>query len=321
VKRRLGLLLLIAACHAACESKGTASASTEEFVVFPPGATVDEVEKAVDGRPDKKEGIHTPGHGSIYFVVIRDGERHGAAYRQGAFHVVIGAGITLPEGALSIRRIWTASGQIDGQNEEPQRWGISVAVEPGAPKPYSKKILEAAATFCEARARRVPLHPDCVLAMGEIPYTNPHPADGAEKELAKAAREHVPSPPPDRHIVIRTGGKEILVDVEIREDDGIRVGMMFRRRFEGENRGMLFVYPHASYHNFWMRNCPIPIDVAYVNGTRIEEIHEMTPGFGVEQRNLPKYDANAPLNVALEMPGGWFAAHGVKPGDEVVTGS
>jgi len=324
VRRNLALALIAAAaCQGACQDASTSASplpatTGEESVAFAPGATVDDVLAAVDGRPGKKEGLATPGHGAVYFVILRDGERHGAAYRQAAFHVVIGAGVTLPEGALVIRRVWTASGQIDGMNEQPERFGVSVAVEPGAKKPYSAAVCEAAGTFVEALSRRVPLHPDCVLAMGEVAYANDYAADAAERELAKAARARVPAVPADGHLVVKSQGKEIPVDVERRNTtEGIEVGMMFRKGFDGENRGMLFEYPHADYHNFWMKNCPIPIDVAYINRGRIEQIWTMAPGFGLDQNSLRRYDSNSTLNQALEMPAGWFKDAGVKPGDEV----
>ncbi len=316
------LLVLLAACGSACNGSGGAvgaAISDEEFVLLPAGASVADMGKAVDGRK-KDEGLDTPGHGTVYFVILRDGERYGPAYRHGAFHAVLGAGVTLPEGAISIRRVWAASGQIDGKNEEPERWGVSVAVEPGAAKPYAEKIREAAATFAEALAQRVPLHPDCVLAMGEVAYTNPHAADPAERDLAKAARARVPVPAPDGRIVIRSGGREIKVDVERRSGDAIRVGMMFRTRFDGEDRGMLFEYPHAAERQFWMRNCRIPIDVAYVNRGRVEKIWTMEPGFGADQRSIRHYPSDTVADMALEMPAGWFEKQGVKRGDEIVVG-
>jgi uncharacterized membrane protein (UPF0127 family) len=93
--------------------------------------------------------------------------------------------------------------------------------------------------------------------------------------------------------------------------------MMFRTRFDGESRGMLFEYPNPDYRNFWMRNCPIPIDVAYVNRDRVEEIHTMEPAFGMDPRHPRYYPSSAVANLALEMPAGWFAKHGVKAGDRI----
>jgi uncharacterized membrane protein (UPF0127 family) len=224
----------------------------------------------------------------------------------------------MPEGTLAIRRAWATSGQIDGANEQPERLGVSVAVEPGARKPYSDAIREAAATLVEALASRAPLHPDCVLAMEEIAYTNRHAADPHERALAAAARARVPVPQPDAKVVIRSGDREIAVDAERRKkSEAIEVGMMFRQRFDGENRGMLFEYPHPDWRSFWMKNCRIPIDVAYIHGDKIEEIFTMAEGFGVPSRGLRFYEGSSVANLALEMPAGWFEEHGVKPGDTV----
>ncbi len=318
--RTLALLLVAAACQ---DTSGLPPAD-EESVTFAPGATAEDLLEAIDGRPGMKEGLKTLGHGSVYFVVLRDGERHGAAYRPEAFHVLVGAGVTLPEGALVVRRVWATSGQVDGANEQPERLGVSLAVEPGAEKPYSDAIRAATATFVEALAARAPLHPDCVLAMGEIAYTNAHPTDDAERELAKAARRGVPVPSPDGHVLIRSGGREIRVEVELRSEleerskDGIEAGMMFRTRFDGENRGMLFEYAAADYRRFWMRNCRIPIDVAYIHRGRVEEIHAMEPAFGVPRAERPRYyEGSTVANLALEMPAGWFERNAVRPGDEV----
>jgi uncharacterized membrane protein (UPF0127 family) len=301
-------LLVAAACQ-----DGPGSADGEgDFTLFPPGAKATELAKVV------QKGLQTPGHGTIYFAVLRDGERHSTAFRAGSFHAVIGSGLARPEGTLMVRNNWACSGQVDGANEEPEKYGVSIAVEPGAARPYSDAIRSAAAAFVEALAAEVPLHPDCVLAMEEIPYTNRHVADPFERELAEAARSRVPVPKPNGLVTIQSGDRVITVGVERRTTgDGIAVGMMFRKAFDGESRGMTFEYPAADYRHFWMRNCPIPIDVAYVNRGRIEEIHTMEPAFGKSTRDPRYYDSSAVANVALEMPARWFERNGVKPGDTV----
>jgi len=288
--------------------------SDKTFRVLPPGAPPQEFLAAID------EGLATEGHSARqwHFVVIRAGERHGAQFRKEAFHVTVGAGVRYPEGALLIRRAWAVSGAVDGTNEQPERYGISIAVEPGAARPYGQAVRDAIAAFVAALATRLPLHPDCVLAMGEIAYTRDHEADLDEKALAAAARARVPVPPAPGTLVIHTEGGDVPVSFERRDTtETIEVGMMFRQRFDGENRGMLFVYPHPSYRNFWMKNCLIPIDVAYILRGRIEQIVPMAPGFGIDQALLPRYESSATADRALEMPAGWFTGHGVKVGDTV----
>jgi uncharacterized membrane protein (UPF0127 family) len=154
--------------------------------------------------------------------------------------------------------------------------------------------------------------------MGEVPYTREHGSDRAERELAEAVRRQIPVPSADGAVLIRTAEREIRVDVERRRtESAIAVGMMLRRRFDGEQRGMLFEYPHAQTHAFWMKNCPIPIDLAYIGRGRIEQICTMDPGFGLPQQDLRRYESAATADLVLEMPANWFAANGVRVGDTV----
>jgi hypothetical protein len=279
VRRHLALLAALAAsCGDGFRSAGEPELppSSEVVVSFPPGATADEVLMAVDGRPGKGEGLSTRGHGEVYFILLRDGARHRNGYRHEAFTAAIGAGVTLPEGGLLVRRVWANSGLVDGTNEELERYSVSVAVEPGAETPYSGKIQAAAIAFAEALARRRPIHPDCVVAMEEVPYTGKHGAGPAERELAEAVRRQIPVPAADGAVLIRSGENEVRVEVERRRTEAaIAVGMMLRKRFDGDARGMLFEYPHARTHAFWMKNCPIPIDLAYIGRGRIEQICTM----------------------------------------------
>jgi uncharacterized membrane protein (UPF0127 family) len=309
--------LLLVALAAACgppDVPGPTLPDDDEISTFRPGATAEALLPAID------RGLQTPGKGPEHarFVILRAGDRHGASFRQASFHVTVGAGLRFPDGALLVRKHWGTAGMIDGRNEQPERYGIAVAVEPGAPQPFSAAVTAAVTTFCTALVRRVPIHPDCVLAMGEVPYTHPHPAALAEKALAAAARRDLPVPPADGALTLRTADRAIEVTFERRTTTvGIEVGMMLRRRFDGQDRGMLFEYPHRADRYFWTKNCRIPIDLAYIKGGHIEQIETMTPGAGRDQRDLPRYDSRTPVKYALEMPGGWFEKNGVEVGDKV----
>ena len=253
------------------------------------------------------------------FVVIRSMERHPPEVTDPEFVVVVGAGVLFPKGAMRIRKRWIASGRIDGTNEQLQTLGVSVAVERGASMPFEPEVAEAVGSFCEALAIRLPLHPDTVVAMGEVPFTRPHPADAAERALAGAARRRVPVPPADgRGTVFRADGSRVEITFERRDtNDGIRVGMMMRKRFDGEDRGMLFVYLRPDYRRFWMKNCFIPIDVAYIQAGVIDQILAMPSGAGLPQRDLPFYPSRAAVTQVLEMPAGWFDRRGIKKGDRI----
>ena len=88
-------------------------------------------------------------------------------------------------------------------------------------------------------------------------------------------------------------------------------GLMQRTRLCA-NCGMLFVFPRAARYGFWMKNTPLPIALAFIGGDgRVINIVEMRP------YSVDVHYAQADALYALEMNSGWFAAHGVNPGDPV----
>ncbi|MHC4729393.1 MAG: DUF192 domain-containing protein [Planctomycetota bacterium] len=310
----MALLLLVAACGNHRKAGPGLDKSSAEFMTFPPGATPEELWPAIDA------GLATQGKGpdSVRFVVIRAGDRHGATYRREAFAVTVGGGVRLPAGALMIRRNWGTSGQVDGRNEPVERYGVAVAVEPATPRPYPAAVVAAVKALCTALTRRVAVHPDCVVAMQEVPYTNAHTADPDERALAAAAREDLPLPPTDGALTIRTAGGPVRVTYEHRTTStAIAVGMMLRRGFDGENRGMLFEYAHRSERWYWMMNCLVPIDLAFLKEGKIEQLETMAAGGGKARDDMRRYPSRTPVKYALEMPAGWFGKHGVTLGDKV----
>ena len=90
--------------------------------------------------------------------------------------------------------------------------------------------------------------------------------------------------------------------------------------------GMLFPFgaPHATA--FVMRDCPIAIDVAFLDpGGRVIAVHEMTPepprregesAMAYESR-LAQYPSGLPAMFAIETAGGRLRQLGVKGGDVI----
>jgi uncharacterized protein len=89
----------------------------------------------------------------------------------------------------------------------------------------------------------------------------------------------------------------------------IETGMMFRKTM-GTNDGMLFTLFYPQQAGFWMKNCYVPLSVAYIgpDGT-IEEIHPLQ----VQDTNTV-YSTATNIRFALETPQGWFDAHHVTTG-------
>ena len=111
-------------------------------------------------------------------------------------------------------------------------------------------------------------------------------------------------------LTLHAGGQ--TVKAEIAADDPARQqGLMYRTKM-AKNDGMLFIFPALGYHAMWMKNCFIPISVAYMDEAgKIISIHEMQP-----QTETP-HQAAGPARYALEMNGGWFTAHKIHAGDTI----
>ena len=86
-------------------------------------------------------------------------------------------------------------------------------------------------------------------------------------------------------------------------------GMMFRKSM-GENDGMVFNLGVSQQAAFWMKNCYVPLSVAYIDPDGvIQEIHPLQP-----QDTNAVLSASNNIRFALETPQGWFDKHNIKPG-------
>jgi uncharacterized membrane protein (UPF0127 family) len=90
--------------------------------------------------------------------------------------------------------------------------------------------------------------------------------------------------------------------------------------------GMLFVYPAPGPLAFVMRDCPIPIDVAFLDPDgRIVNLHTMKPEpprrpgetVAAYEGRLPSYPSSGPAQYAVELAGGRLAELGVGKGDRI----
>lgn len=109
--------------------------------------------------------------------------------------------------------------------------------------------------------------------------------------------------------------KGIPLEVEIADTAAKRSQGLMYRDVLPEGSGMLFLYPDDDVRNFWMVNTRIALDVAYLDAEGvIRSIRHLQPHDPVGKAS------SEPVRMALEVPAGWFARHGVAPGDRVATG-
>jgi uncharacterized protein len=109
------------------------------------------------------------------------------------------------------------------------------------------------------------------------------------------------------------GPQELAAEIA-RSPIEIQTGMMFRTNI-AENAGMLFILPYTQQAAFWMKNCVVPLSVAYIDpeGT-LQEIHDLQPG-----NTNPVFSASLNVRFALEVSQGWFTRHQVSTGMVVRT--
>jgi len=109
-------------------------------------------------------------------------------------------------------------------------------------------------------------------------------------------------------VTLKAGDVQLTAEVAATELERTR-GLMFRKSL-ADGKGMLFVFDSDQKVAFWMKNTSLPLSVAYIgsDGT-IYQILDLVP-FSEEPRS-----ADRSVRYALEVPQGWFAKVGLKPGD------
>jgi uncharacterized membrane protein (UPF0127 family) len=119
-------------------------------------------------------------------------------------------------------------------------------------------------------------------------------------------------------VTLHVGKSDIKAEVAATPQEDAR-GLMYRHSL-GDNAGMLFFLAGPQSANFWMKNCFIPLSVAFIgkDGT-ILEIHDMQPppqGIPDSEEPLTRSDSGE-VFYALEANLHWFSLNGVKVGDKV----
>ena len=115
-------------------------------------------------------------------------------------------------------------------------------------------------------------------------------------------------------IEVSIGGERFTLEVA-RDPATQYRGLGGRTRIDPHG-GMLFVFPAPRATAFVMRDCPIPIDIAFLDASgRVIAVHEMTPEpprgpdeseLAYESR-LKQYPSGLPAMFAIETAGGRLA--------------
>jgi uncharacterized membrane protein (UPF0127 family) len=145
---------------------------------------------------------------------------------------------------------------------------------------------------------------------------------GSDPETANAPSVAARAP---NRLGVLIGGEAF--DLELALDDASRYRGLSGRASIPANGGMLFVFPAARPRRFVMRECFVPIDIAFLDDVgRIVAIHEMPieaprapdESAGEYERRLPSWSSGVPARFAIEVAGGRLASLAVHPGQHLV---
>ena len=108
------------------------------------------------------------------------------------------------------------------------------------------------------------------------------------------------------------GGSDRL-QVRIAETEQERQTGLMNVMALAPDEGMAFVFDGPVTTSFWMKETLIPLSVAFVGEDgRVVSTSDMHP---CEADPCPTYTASGPYTLAVEANLGWFADHGIAPGD------
>lgn len=116
-------------------------------------------------------------------------------------------------------------------------------------------------------------------------------------------------------LVLKKANDSIIkqLDIEIADDDyQTQTGLMYRDEM-GQDQGMLFVFPEAELHSFYMKNTKIALDIIYIDADKnIVSFQKNAQPFS--ENSLP---SNVPAKYVLEINAGLSDAWQLEVGDKL----
>ena len=104
--------------------------------------------------------------------------------------------------------------------------------------------------------------------------------------------------------------KDQTYKVEIADSPEERERGLSNRDHLEPNSGMLFIFSEEDKHKFWMKDTKIPLDIIWINDSRIVEMTTLQPQ---NENDIPSYTPENKANYVLEIN----ANSGFKLGDTV----
>ncbi len=113
---------------------------------------------------------------------------------------------------------------------------------------------------------------------------------------------------------VRINGTTWLAELAM--TDAKRLRGLSGRTHLGENAGMLFIFPDAQKRSFCMRDCEIPLDIAFI-GPDLRVRNTATMTVEPDRAGLRQYHSAGPAQYVLEVPAGALGKANVQVGDLV----
>ena len=113
---------------------------------------------------------------------------------------------------------------------------------------------------------------------------------------------------------------ELAVTAEARE-----LGLMHRDHID-DHSGLLFIYPWPQVLSYWMKNCPIEMDIVFISDKGVVVAthrmlsappHRAGESEAAYDNRLPRYDSRRPAQFAIELQAGTVERLKIKPGDKI----
>lgn len=104
-----------------------------------------------------------------------------------------------------------------------------------------------------------------------------------------------------------------VIDAEVADTPARRQRGLSGRTSLGESEGMLFPYPEAGLHGFWMPDMHFDIDIVWIRAGRIVDVTADVSKDEPRAVHRPR----EPADLVLELPAGTAARRGFEAGDAV----
>ena len=143
--------------------------------------------------------------------------------------------------------------------------------------------------------------------------------------ITAAPRSDPPTPSAASPPATTVAGPEVRFDsvvvrVELAQTAAERTRGLGGHAPLGADEGMLFVFPAAGRHSFWMKGMTFALDIIWIrDGQVVYVVADVPPPRpGTPDSELPIYTPPAAANYVLEVPAGFAARWGIQAGSRIV---